>query len=162
MTTSALSASASRFHGIAETVQRADARIAAPRENELVDAAHADELVVDQVRRHADQGQMLAALPYDLVAGGMRNKMGEAFQRHRVAVANGVLDGFGQRRNMRHERLASRLRLRIYGGDLAGSNGAMALSWASNGSPMLGKDPIFTLHAELEAIINLGLSLIHI
>ncbi len=56
----------------------------------LVDAAHADQLVVDQVRRHADQRQMLAALADDLVAGGMRNEMGEAFQRHRVAVADGM------------------------------------------------------------------------
>jgi hypothetical protein len=45
---------------------------------------------------------MLAALADDLMAGGMRNKVGEAFQRHRVAVANGILDGFGKRRNTRH------------------------------------------------------------
>jgi len=87
---------------IAEAVQRADARIAAPRENKLVDAAHADELVVDQVRRHADQSETLAALADDFVAGGMRNKVREAFQRHRVAIANSGLDGLGERRNTRH------------------------------------------------------------
>ena len=51
-------------------MQRADAGIAAPGEHELVDAAHADELVVDQVRRHADQRQALALLADHLVAGG--------------------------------------------------------------------------------------------
>ena len=37
--------------GIAQTMQRADARIAAPGEGELSRAAHADQLVVDQVGR---------------------------------------------------------------------------------------------------------------
>jgi hypothetical protein len=36
------------------------------------------------------------------VTGGMRNKVRKAFQRHRVAVANSGLDGFGERRNTRH------------------------------------------------------------
>ena len=74
---------------VAQAMQRADARIAAPGKNQLVDAAHADELVVDQVRRHADQRQTLAALADDLMGGGMRDQVGETFQRHRVAVANG-------------------------------------------------------------------------
>jgi glutaconate CoA-transferase subunit A len=50
-------------------VQRADARIAAPGEHHLVNAAHADELVVDEVRRHPDQRQALALLADDFVAG---------------------------------------------------------------------------------------------
>ncbi len=113
------------FHGIAETVQRADARIAAPRKDELVDAAHADQLVVDQVRRHADQSEMFAALADDLVAGGMRNEVGEAFQRHRVAVANGGLDGFGERRNTRHTVLLPGCGPVFTAPPRTGSNGAM-------------------------------------
>ena len=74
---------------VAQAVQRADAGIAAPGEDELVDAAHADELVVDQVRRHADQRQVLAALADDLVAGGVRDQVGEPLHRHGVAIADG-------------------------------------------------------------------------
>ena len=40
---------------------------------------------------------MLAALADDLVAGGMRDQMGEAFHRHRVAVADGGFHGLGER-----------------------------------------------------------------
>ena len=87
---------------VAETIKRADAWVAAPGKNQLVDAAHADELVVDQVRRHAYQRKALAALADDFVPRGMRNKVGEAFQRHRIAVADGGLDGLGERRNTRH------------------------------------------------------------
>ena len=56
--------------GIAQAVQRADAGIAAPGEDHLLGAAHADQLVVDEVRRHADQREVAAALPDHLVAGG--------------------------------------------------------------------------------------------
>ena len=61
------------FDGVAHAVQRADPRIAAPREHHLVDAAHADELVVDEVRRHADDGEMPPALADHLMAGRMGN-----------------------------------------------------------------------------------------
>ena len=76
------------FDGIAETVQRADTRIAAPREDKLVDATHADQLIIDQVRRHADQREMLAPLADDLMTGRVRNEVSKAFQCHNVAVAD--------------------------------------------------------------------------
>ena len=44
----------------------------------------------------------LAALADDLVAGGMRNEMGETLERHGIAVADGRFDGFGERGNTRH------------------------------------------------------------
>ena len=55
--------------------------------------AHADQLVVDQVGRHADQRQVLAALADRLVAGGERDQVGEALEGDRVAVADDLLDG---------------------------------------------------------------------
>src|SRR5438445_5101823 len=55
--------------GVAQPVQGAHPGIAAPRENELARAAHADELIVDQVGRHADQREVATALADDLVAG---------------------------------------------------------------------------------------------
>jgi hypothetical protein len=42
------------FDGIAEPVKRAHARIAAPRKNQTISAPHANELIVDDVRRHAN------------------------------------------------------------------------------------------------------------
>ena len=87
---------------IAEAVQRADAGIAAPGEHDLVDAAHADELVVDQVGRHADQRQALLLLADDLVAGGMRDQVGEPLHGHGVAIADGRFHGLGKRQKTRH------------------------------------------------------------
>ena len=142
---------------VAETMQRADARIAAPGKHQLVGAAHADELVVDQVRRHADQRQVLAALADDLVAGGMGNEMGEAFHRHRVAVADGGLDGFGERRNTRHARLLPGCGTVFTAGHRQGQMAEMGASLSSNEwQPCWAQQPIFTIHAELADIMNLG------
>ena len=77
------------FDCVSQTVQRADAGIAAPGENQLADAAHADELIVNEVRRHPDQRQPLAALTDNLVARSMRDKMSETLKRDGVAVADG-------------------------------------------------------------------------
>ena len=42
------------FHGVAQTVQRTNSRIPAPGENQFTRGAHADHLVIYQVRRHAN------------------------------------------------------------------------------------------------------------
>jgi hypothetical protein len=78
-------------------VQRADARVAGPGEHQLGRAAGPDELVVDDVRGHPDQGQPAPALPDDLVAGGDRDEVGEALQRDGVAVVHQLGDGVGER-----------------------------------------------------------------
>ena len=72
---------------VAEPVQRADAGVAAPREDELARAAHPDQLVVDDVRRHPDERQVAPLLPDQLVARGVRDQMREALERDGVAVA---------------------------------------------------------------------------
>jgi hypothetical protein len=74
------------FVGIAEAAQRTDARVAAPGKDHLLHAAHADQLIVDQVRGHADQGQVLFLLPDDFVSGGVGNQVGKTFQGDHVAV----------------------------------------------------------------------------
>ena len=79
---------------VAQPVQRADARVAAPREDELARAAHPDQLVVDHVRRHPDERQVAPALPDQLVAGGVRDQVGEALERDDVAVVHQVGDRF--------------------------------------------------------------------
>jgi hypothetical protein len=84
------------LHRVAEPVQRADAGVAAPGEDQLAGAAGADELVVDEVRRHPDQGQVAAPLPDHLVPGGERDQVGETFHGHGVAVTDRPLHGFGE------------------------------------------------------------------
>ena len=69
-------------------VQAADAGVAEPREDELAGHAGADHLVVDDVRRHADERQVAAALADDLVAGGEADEVREALDGDAVAIAN--------------------------------------------------------------------------
>ncbi len=82
---------------VAKAVQRADARVAAPGEDEFGGATGADELVVDEVGRHPDEGEIASALPDDLVAGGERNQMRKAFERNDVAVVDQARDRLGKR-----------------------------------------------------------------
>jgi hypothetical protein len=82
---------------VAEAMQRADARVAAPGEDELARAAGADQLVVDDVRRHPHERQVAAALTNELVPGRNGYQVGEALERDRVAVVDEVGDGMGQR-----------------------------------------------------------------
>ena len=92
--------SARRLHGLAEAVQRADARVAAPGEDQLARAAGADQLVVDDVRGHPHQRQVALALADDLLPGGDRDQVGEALQRDGVAVMDEVGDGVGEGRDL--------------------------------------------------------------
>ena len=69
-------------------VQRADARVAEPREDQLAGDAGADHLVVDHVRRHAREREVALALTDDLVAGREADQVGEALDRDGVAVAD--------------------------------------------------------------------------
>ena len=58
-----------------------------PHENvSLRGAPGADQLVVDDVGRHPHQVQVAPALADDLVPGGVRDEVGEALERRRVAV----------------------------------------------------------------------------
>jgi hypothetical protein len=81
---------------VAEPVQRADTGIAAPGEDQLARAARADELVIDQVRRHPDQRQVTAPLPDHLLPGGERDQVREPLHRDRVAIVDRPLYGFGE------------------------------------------------------------------
>jgi hypothetical protein len=78
-------------------MERADARVAEPREDELPGAAGGDQLVVDEVRREPGQGQVTPALADDLVASGERDEVGEALDRDQVAVVDVGRDRLAQR-----------------------------------------------------------------
>ncbi|MNQ57423.1 hypothetical protein D3C85_715790 [compost metagenome] len=90
------------LHRVAQAVQRADAGVAAPGEDQLPGAAGTDQLVVDQVGGHAHQGQLLLALTDDLVTGGSRNQVGEAFEGDGIAIVDEALDGFAQGEDFGH------------------------------------------------------------
>ncbi len=77
---------------VAQPVQRADARVAAPREDELARAAHPDQLVVDDVGRHPHERQVAPPLPDQLVPGRVRDQVREALERDDVAVAHELRD----------------------------------------------------------------------
>src|SRR5215469_7222976 len=80
------------FDGAPHAVQRADAGIARPREDELLGAARGDELVVDEIGRQARERQIAALLPDDLMGGRETDEVREAFDDHRVAVVHEAAD----------------------------------------------------------------------
>jgi len=71
---------------IAQAMERADAGISTPGEGQPRRATHADQLVVYQVWRHADQVQAAALLADDLVPGGKGNQVSEALERNARAI----------------------------------------------------------------------------
>ena len=90
------------LHRIAEAVQRAHARIAAPGEHQSLDAAHADELVVDQVRRHPHRREVLEARADHGVAGGMGDQVGEPLHGNGIAVMDQRRHRVGEREDFGH------------------------------------------------------------
>src|SRR4029077_13723795 len=58
------------FDGIAKTVERADSGVTSPGEHELDCAPHAEELVVYEIRVHANQDELAPSLPNDFMARG--------------------------------------------------------------------------------------------
>ena len=141
---------------VAQPVQRADAGIAAPGEHQLVGAAHADQLVVDQVRRHADQRQVLAALADDLVPGRERDEMGEAFHGDGVAVPDGRFHGFGEGQKTGHSGASKNDRRFIYEAASRGSNAQTSPLAAMSVMSLISSEPIFHIHAELADIRHFG------
>ena len=97
------------LHGIAQTMQRPDAGIAAPRKDQLRHATGADQLIVNQIRGHADERQIAAALTDDLVTGGEWNQVSEALQSHNVTVANHFLDRLFEWKNVSQTVIMPRL-----------------------------------------------------
>ena len=90
------------LHRIAEAVQRAHPRIAAPGEDQAPDAAHADELVVDEVRRHAHRGEVAEARADHRVARGMGDQVGEPLHGDGVAVFDERGHRLGERDDLGH------------------------------------------------------------
>src|SRR5215211_9334383 len=78
--------------GVAHPVQRADAGISAPREDQLARAPHPDQLVVDYVGGHPDEAEVAALLPDQLVPGRVWDQMREPLERNGVAVAHELRD----------------------------------------------------------------------
>src|SRR5690348_12634503 len=83
-------------------MERADARVAAPREDQLARAAHADELIVDQVGGHADEREIALALADDLVPRGEGDEMREPLERDGAPVGDVGGDRVVEGEELRH------------------------------------------------------------
>lgn len=81
---------------VPQAVQRADARVAAPREDELAGAGGSDQLVVDHVRRHPHKRQVAPLLPDKLVPRRVRNQAREALESDGVPISHEFRDGLRQ------------------------------------------------------------------
>lgn len=75
-------------------MQAANTGVAQVAEDEPVDDAGGDHLVVDQVGGHAGQGEVLLALADDFVGGGEADEGGEAFDGDGCAVGDVAVDRF--------------------------------------------------------------------
>jgi len=92
--------------GIPEAMQRADARVASPGENQLLRAAGANQLVVEEIRRHPNQRQVADALTDDLVARRERNEMREALECDPMPRPDHLPDGVCEGHHDGHAREA--------------------------------------------------------
>src|ERR1700730_14290380 len=79
-----------------QPMQRADTRISTPGKSQSARAPHPDHLVIDQVRRHADEMEVAPLLSDDLVPGGVRDEMCESFQGNTLPVMHVAPDRIGQ------------------------------------------------------------------
>src|SRR5262249_25747682 len=77
---------------VAESMKAPYTWVASPREHEPAAAAHADHLVVDDVRRHPHEREVAAPASDDLVSGGEGDQVGEALEGDRVAVGDELPD----------------------------------------------------------------------
>ena len=76
-----------------------------PTRRQACARAHPDQLVVDQVRRHANERQLASRLADQLVPRSERDQVREALERDRVAVADERSDGLGEGRDLGHQPL---------------------------------------------------------
>ena len=86
--------------GVAEAVEAPDAGVPAPGEHEPPRAAHPDQLVVEDVRCHADERQVGSPLPEDLVTGREGDQVREALEGDGAAVDDRPLDRLGERHDL--------------------------------------------------------------
>src|SRR3546814_12972980 len=76
------------FNSIAEPMQRTDTGIAAPGKHQPISTAHADHLVVDDVGRHTDQGEVASFLTNDLMRCPNGDQMCKTFESNALAIAD--------------------------------------------------------------------------
>lgn len=67
-------------------MERSNARIPTPREDQLLDTSSTDQLIVEKVWSEPNRGEVLLPLTDDLLSSSERNEMSETFKSHCVAV----------------------------------------------------------------------------
>src|SRR5688572_21979045 len=88
--------------GVAHAPQQTHPWVSGVGEDYLPGHAHADHLVVDDVRRHAQERQLLETLPDGLVPGSMRNEVRESLEGDGVAAVKVSPDRLGKAQELRH------------------------------------------------------------
>ena len=110
-------------------VQRPRPRVAHPREHQAGDDPGGHQLVADHVGGEPAQGEVAPSLPDQLVPGGVADEMGEALDRHGVAVGDQPADGLAHGGDLAHPSPSS---------DCHQSN---ASTLAKGPTPPAGSDP---------------------
>ena len=88
---------------VAEPPQQAYARVSGIGEHHLADTPHADHLIVDDVRRHTDDGKISALLAYRLMRRSIGHEVGESFERRRHPIFQMGGNRLPQRHEFRHD-----------------------------------------------------------
>ena len=76
------------FGAATNRVERSNARVAEPAEDQLLGAPCGNHLVVDEIRCHAGERQVATLLADDLVPRSERDAVGESFDCNRIAVVD--------------------------------------------------------------------------
>ena len=87
-------------------MERPDAGVSAPAEDQFVRSTHADELVVYHIWCHANQRKITSTLPDDLVPCLERDEVGEPFHRDHVLIVDQVGNRVVERGKLCHDRYA--------------------------------------------------------
>ena len=80
------------FDRIAKSMQGTDSGISAPGKDQFSDTPGTDQLVINQVWSHPDQGQISFSLSNNFVARREGNQMSETFQGDGIAVMNELMN----------------------------------------------------------------------
>jgi len=100
------------LHAVAQPLERAHARVAGVRKDDLAGAARGHHLVVNQVRGGTRQDEVFPSLANDFVPGGKRDEVRKAGGIHKVPVVHVLSDGFAQTGQFGHANF-SRFQSRI-------------------------------------------------
>ena len=93
---------AALFHPLAQPLERADARVAGVRKDDLAGAARGNHLVINQVGRGARQDEVFYLLADNFVPGGKGDEVRKAGSIHQVPRVHVLANGIAQTAQFGH------------------------------------------------------------